>query len=78
MIDDNKKNRTDNNEGGEETKIYLTPESTLQTPEEHKHDQGIDPRKDDTMEVSDGDLRETETDRYRNSLLGTDKEDKDL
>lgn len=56
----------------EETKIYLTPDSTLQTPEEHQHDQSVDPRKDDTISVSNDDLRETETDRFRNNLLGTE------
>ena len=59
----------------EETKIYLTPDSTLQTPEEHRHDQSVDPRKDNTMEVSNDDLRETDTDRYRDEVAGTDYAD---
>jgi hypothetical protein len=54
----------------EETKIYLTPNSTLQTPEEHQHDQSVDPRKDNTMEVSNDDLRETDIDRYRAAADG--------
>lgn len=59
----------------EETKIYLTPNSTLQTPEEHRHDQGIDPRKDNTREVSNDDLRETETDRIRSEMLEVNRGD---
>lgn len=60
--------------------IYLTPDSTLQTPEEHKHDQSEDPRKDSTIEVSNDDLRETETDRIRSEMLdsGIEPEDSDL
>lgn len=54
----------------EETKIYLTPDSTLQTPEEHRHDQSIDPRKDSTISVSNDDLRETDIDRMRDDLDG--------
>ena len=55
----------------EETKIYLTPDSTLQTPEEHRHDQSVDPRKDNTIEVSNDDLNETDTDRFRDDVDGT-------
>ena len=70
MIKDNKENKSDNNEAEEETKIYLTSDSTLQTPEEHQHDQSVDPRKDTTMEVSNDDLRETIIDRQRNEVDG--------
>lgn len=41
---------------GEGTPVYLYGDSTLQTPEEHLHDQRVDPRQDDTMDVSDSDL----------------------
>lgn len=41
---------------GEGTPVYLYGDSTLQTPEEHRHDQSVDPRKDDTIDVSDSDL----------------------
>ena len=63
---------SDKNKKGqqEETKIYLTPDSTLQTPEEHAHDQSVDPRKDNTIGVSNDDLHETDIDRYRDSLDG--------
>ena len=54
----------------EETKIYLTPDSTLQTPEEHQHDQSVDPRKDNTMSVSNDDLRDTDIDRLRDDVDG--------
>jgi hypothetical protein len=64
-----KKQRGNNNEVGE-TKIYLTPDSTLQTPEEHQHDQSVDPRKDNTIGVSNDDLRETDIDRFRDSIDG--------
>ena len=45
-------------EAADSTPIYLTSDSTLQTPEEHERDQRIDPRKDDSMDVSDSDLEE--------------------
>lgn len=64
-------NDKQNKSGQEETKIYLTPDSTLQTPEEHQHDQKVDPRKDNTLDVSNDDLRETDVDRYRDEIDGT-------
>jgi hypothetical protein len=64
-----KKQRSNNNEV-EETKIYLTPDSTLQTPEEHQHDQTVDPRKDNTIGVSNDDLRDTDIDRFRDTIDG--------
>ena len=67
--DEEKKQRGNNNEVNE-TKIYLTPDSTLQTPEEHQHDQSVDPRKDNTIGVSNDDLRETDIDRFRDSIDG--------
>ena len=47
----------------EPTPIYLTSNSTLQTPEEHERDQGVDPAKDDTMDVSDSDLQDIKAGR---------------
>ncbi len=79
MINNDKKNNSDNKETGEVTKIYLTPNSTLQTPEEHKHDQSVDPTKDNTIDVSNSDLRETEIDRNRGEMFditGDDDSDK--
>ncbi|MDB5209083.1 MAG: hypothetical protein JWR72_4158 [Flavisolibacter sp.] len=70
MTNDNEKNKSGNNQAEEETKIYLTSDSTLQTPEEHQHDQSVDPRKDTTIEVSNDDLRETVIDRQRNEVDG--------
>ena len=64
MISDNGKKE------GEELKIYGAPGSTLQTPEEHQHDQSVDPRKDNTIDVSNDDLRETDTDKMRENLDG--------
>jgi hypothetical protein len=43
---------------GEGTPLYLTPNSTLQSPSEHTHDESVDPRKDTTMEVSNDDLHD--------------------
>jgi hypothetical protein len=57
-------------DSGEDVKIYLTPDSTLQTPEEHRHDESVDPRKDNTIGVSNDDLRETDVDRMRDDLDG--------
>lgn len=58
-----------NQRTGNETKIYLTPDSTLQTPEEHRHDQSVDPRKDKKIDVSNDDLHETKADQ----LAGSDR-----
>jgi hypothetical protein len=65
----NKDNREDNSgkqqndqqaakNAGEETPIYLTSNSTLQTPSEHLHDQSVDATKDTTIEVSGDDLND--------------------
>jgi len=65
-------NRDQNNEHSNEnneTRIYLTPDSTLQTPEEDHQDKSIDPRKDNTIAVSNDDLHETNADR----LVGSDR-----
>jgi hypothetical protein len=43
---------------GEGTPIYLTGNSTLQSPEEHSHDKSVDPRQDRSREVSADDLHE--------------------
>jgi hypothetical protein len=53
-----------NSEG---TPIYLTPDSTLQTPEEDRHDKENDPRKDDTFSVSNDDLHDTKGSRLGGS-----------
>jgi hypothetical protein len=59
------------NKKNEGTPIYLTPDSTLQTAEEKDHDASIDPRKDDTISVSQDDLREPD----RQSLSDETRED---
>jgi hypothetical protein len=61
--------RKDSAAGGEETNIYLTGDSTLQTPEEAAKDKSKDTREDTTMEVSADDLHETAADR----LAGSDR-----
>ena len=55
------------NAANEPTPIYLTPDSTLQTPEEDRHDKSIDPEKDDSLSVSNDDLHETNADRMAGS-----------
>ena len=62
------KNKQNNQE--EEVKIYGAPGSTLQTPQEHRHDQTVDPRKDSTMDVSNDDLRKTDIDKMQEKLDG--------
>ena len=47
-----------NRSHGEGTPIYLTGNSTLQSPEEHAHDKSVDPNKDTTMSVSNDDLHD--------------------
>ena len=54
----------------DELKIYGPAGSTLQTPEEHAHDQQVDPRKDNRMEVSNDDLRESDIDKFRKTMDG--------
>ena len=68
----NSDKRTNSGKGEEEElKIYGAPGSTLQTPEEHQHDQGVDPRKDNTISVSNDDLRKTDIDKMQEKLDGT-------
>jgi hypothetical protein len=57
---DQQNSRTDKGRGQkeEETKIYLTSDSTLQTEEEHRHDQQVDPSKDKDISVSRDDLKD--------------------
>jgi hypothetical protein len=66
-----------NNAESNETKIYLTPDSTLQTPEEDRHDKSIDLGKDNRMSVSNDDLHETNADRFAGSDRAGTAERKD-
>jgi hypothetical protein len=45
----------------------LTPDSTLQTPEEDEHDKNIDARKDNSISVSNDDLHNTNADHFAGS-----------
>jgi hypothetical protein len=65
------------NNSGEETPIYLTTDSTLQTSDEARRDKAIDPRQDDTMDVSDTDLKESDADKYAGSDRAGTAERKD-
>lgn len=69
-MNNNSDKRKDNSEEGDELKIYGPGGSTLQTPEEHEHDQSIDPRKDTTMEVANDDLRTTDIEKMQQKLDG--------
>jgi hypothetical protein len=68
-----KKTRNDEQEetrqqqSGDETPIFLTGDSTLQTPEEDRHDKSTDPGKEDRLDVSQDDLHETNADRMAGS-----------
>ena len=70
----NKQNQT------EGTPIYLTPDSTLQTPDEDSRDKNIDPRNDNKIDISNDDLHETDADRFAGSdRAGTaERKDNDL
>lgn len=65
--DNNNQQNEASNAANEPTPIYLTPNSTLQTPEEYSHDKSIDPRRDTTMETSNDDLHTTNADRMAGS-----------
>ena len=62
----------------DETPIYLTGNSTLQTGSEHRHDQSIDPRDDRSIDVNRDDQHEiragrlTGRDQYENDQDTTD------
>lgn len=47
------------NKQSDVTPIYLTGDSTLQTPEEDANDRSIDPRKNDTLAASKDDIHQT-------------------
>jgi hypothetical protein len=62
------------NARGADTKIYLTPDSTLQTPAEAREDKAHDVRRDDSISVSRDDLHDPNTER-QTSDEGKDSED---
>lgn len=70
MNNNNDKREQQNGGEEEELKIYGPGGSTLQTPEEHRHDQSVDPRKDTTMEVANDDLRTTDVEKMQQKLDG--------
>ena len=57
--------RTDEDNAGDNsfTPIYLDSDNTLQTPDEKKHDETVDPGKSTTIEASEDDLHDTLFDR---------------
>jgi hypothetical protein len=65
----NKEEQQKKGSQGEETPIYLTGDSTLQTPAEHRHDKSVDTRQDSSRETSKDDLHQTDDDR----LAGSDR-----
>ena len=54
----------------DELRIEGPAGSTLQTPEEHLHDQSVDPRKDTTIAPSNDDLRTTDVEKMQQQLDG--------
>lgn len=60
---------------GEGTPVYLYGDSTLQTPEEHEHDRRVDPRKDDSMDVSDSDLEQIKAGRLTGRENATERDE---
>ena len=56
----------DNAGDGSFTPIYLNSDTTLQTPSEKKHDESIDPQKNDKVESIDVDAEETTFDKLNN------------
>lgn len=49
------------------TPIYLNSDTTLQTPEEKKRDESIDPQKGDKVEATDVDIEETTFDKLNDA-----------
>ena len=80
MKKNNPKNNNHDVKPYEGTKIYLTPDSTLQTPDEDSRDKNIDPRNDNKIDISNDDLHETDADRFAGSdRAGTaERKDNDL
>jgi hypothetical protein len=62
-------NQPSSNATNEPTPIYLTPDSTLQSPDEDRRDKAKDPERDNSISVSNDDLHETNADR----LAGSDR-----
>ena len=69
MNANNTKNEQRNNED-DELRIEGPGGSTLQTPEEHQHDQSVDPRKDSSISVSNDDLRTTDVEKMQQQMDG--------
>ncbi|MDB5251137.1 MAG: hypothetical protein JWP27_306 [Flaviaesturariibacter sp.] len=61
--DGEREDESSNRSHGEGTPVYLTGNSTLQSPEEHSHDQSVDPRQDSSLDVSADDLHEIKAGR---------------
>ena len=70
MNNNNDKRTSQSGNEDDELRIEGPAGSTLQTPEEHRHDQSVDPRQDTTMEVSNDDLRTTDVERMQQQLDG--------
>lgn len=70
MNNNSDKRQDQNSEENDGLQIYGPGGSTLQTPEEHQHDQQVDPRKDSTIAVSNDDLHTTDIEKLQNELDG--------
>ena len=73
MIMDVKKDQRST--GDDNTKIFLTPDSTLQTPSESRQDRQQDVRNDDSISVSQDDLHDPNTDRENMNDRNTGEEE---
>jgi hypothetical protein len=72
-LEDQGQNRSQDTSRQEETPIYLNSNTTLQSEEEHRHDQQTDPREDQSLDVNRDDLHEVRLGR----LTGRDANDSD-
>lgn len=70
MNNNNERNKGQKQQEEDELRIEGPGGSTLQTPEEHQHDQSVDPRKDSTMAPSNDDLRKTDIDKFHEVIDG--------
>jgi len=77
MQENNKKQQDNFQSSEDETPIFLTGDSTLQTPEEDRRDASIDPARNNKMEPSKDDLHESDADRFAGSDRAGTAERKD-
>ena len=73
MEDNNNKQSPEQGRRSEDdVKLHLTSDSTLQTREEKEHDNTVDPRKDDSISVSEDDLRDAKAGKRSGRDVGSE------